>query len=102
MRLVVHGDDFTNSGTKKELQKIKGKMREWYDIKDRGTMGSEKDEIKEVNDHGADGEMDGGEGGGGGERGVGGWSTRRMRRTGGGSVKQKVWRRTQRRRPALQ
>ena len=23
-------------------------MREWYDIKDRGTMGSEKDEIKEV------------------------------------------------------
>ena len=48
VRLVVHGDDFTYSGTKKELQKIKEKMREWYVIKDRGTMGSEKNEIKEV------------------------------------------------------
>ena len=28
------------SGTKKELEKIKEKMREWYVIKDRGTMGS--------------------------------------------------------------
>ena len=45
---LVHGDDFTYSGTKKELEKIKGKMREWYAIKDRGAMGSEKDEIKEV------------------------------------------------------
>ena len=36
VRLVVHGDDFTCSGTKKELEKIKRKMREWYDVKDRG------------------------------------------------------------------
>ena len=48
VRLVVHGDDFTCSGTKKELEKIKKKMREWYDIKDWGTMVSETDEIKEV------------------------------------------------------
>ena len=48
VRLVVHGDDFTNSGTKKELEKIKEKMRVWYVIKDRGTMGSGKNEIKEV------------------------------------------------------
>ena len=48
VRLVVHGDDFTYSGTKKELEKIKEKMREWYVIKDRGTMGSGKNEIKEV------------------------------------------------------
>ena len=59
-RLVVHGDDFIYSRTKKELEKIKEKMRECFDIKDRGTMGSEKNEIKEVKDLGADGEMDGG------------------------------------------
>ena len=47
VRLVVHGDDFTYSGTK-ELEKIKGKMREWYVIKDPGTMGIGKNEIKEV------------------------------------------------------
>ena len=39
VRLVVHGDDFTYSGTKKELEKIKEKMREWYVIKDRGDDG---------------------------------------------------------------
>ena len=48
VRLVVHGDDFTCSGKKKELEKIKEKMREWYVIKDRGTMGGGKNEIKEV------------------------------------------------------
>ena len=48
VRLVVHGDDFTHSGTKNELEKMKKKMGEWYDVKDRGTMGSEEDEIKEV------------------------------------------------------
>ena len=29
VRLVVHGDDFICSGTKKELERIKVKMREW-------------------------------------------------------------------------
>ena len=48
VRLVVHGDDFTYSGTKGELEKMKRKMEEWYDIKDRGMMGSGKNEIKEV------------------------------------------------------
>ena len=48
VRLVVHGDDFTCSRTKKELEKIKAKMREWYVVKDWGMMGSEKNEIKEV------------------------------------------------------
>ena len=47
-RLVVHGDDFTHSGTKKDLEKIKAKMRERYVIKDQEMMGSEKNEIKEV------------------------------------------------------
>ena len=48
VRLVVHGDDFTYSGTKKELEKSKEEMREWYVIKDRGTMGSGKNVINEV------------------------------------------------------
>jgi hypothetical protein len=48
VRVVVHGDDFTFSGTKAELDRMRRKMEEWYDIKDRGTMGSGKGEIKEV------------------------------------------------------
>ena len=44
VRLVVHGDDFTHSKSKKELEKIKGKLEEWCDIKDRGTMGTAKRE----------------------------------------------------------
>ena len=45
---MVHGDDFTFSGTKVELDRMKRKMEEWYDIKDRGTMGGGEGEIKEV------------------------------------------------------
>ena len=48
VKLVVHGDDFTFSGTRKELENMRRRMGEWYDIKDRGLMGSGKDEIKEV------------------------------------------------------
>ena len=48
VRVVVHGDDFTFSGTKGELEKVRGKMDEWYDIKNLGTMGSGAGEIKEV------------------------------------------------------
>ena len=48
VRVVVHGDDFTCSGRRKELEAVRQKMREWYDIKDRGIMGSSVNEIKEV------------------------------------------------------
>ena len=48
VRVVVHGDDFTFSGTKVELDRMRRKMEEWYDIKDRGMMGSGEGEIKEV------------------------------------------------------
>ena len=48
VRVVVHGDDFTMSGTKEELEKVKRKMESWYDIKDRGTMGSGAGEVKEI------------------------------------------------------
>ena len=47
-RLVVHGDDFTFSGPRKELERSRRKMREWYESKDRGIMGSAEGEIKEV------------------------------------------------------
>lgn len=48
VRLVVHGDDFTFAGIDKELQAIKGKMAQWWDIKDRGTMGGHRKDIKEI------------------------------------------------------
>ena len=47
-RLVVHGDDFTFSGPRKELERIRRKMKEWYEIKDRGIMGSGDSVIEEV------------------------------------------------------
>ena len=49
VRVVVYGDDFTFSGTREELEKMRSKMGEWYDIKDRGgIMGGAQAEIKEV------------------------------------------------------
>ena len=48
VRLVVHGDDFTFSGTQVELEKIRGLFKKWYDVKDRGIMVSGTRDIKEV------------------------------------------------------
>jgi hypothetical protein len=48
VRVVVHGDDFTMSGERKQLEAVREKMKGWYDIKDRGIMGSGNGEIKEV------------------------------------------------------
>ena len=48
VRQVVHGDDFTFSGTQVELEKIRGLFKKWYDVKDRGIMGSGTRDIKEV------------------------------------------------------
>ena len=45
---MVHGDDFTFSGTQVELEKIRGLFKKWYDVKDRGIMGSGTRDIKEV------------------------------------------------------
>ena len=42
VRVAVHGDDFAFSGTKVELNRMRVKMEEWYDIKNRGMMGSGK------------------------------------------------------------
>ena len=38
VRLVVHGDDFTFSGTQVELEKMRGLFKKWCDVKDRGIM----------------------------------------------------------------
>ena len=48
VRVVVHGDDFTCTGTRAELDKLAGKMAEWWDMKLRGIMGSAADEVKEM------------------------------------------------------
>ena len=48
VRVVVHGDDFTFAGVREELEKVREKMKEWYEVKDRGIMGSEEGELKEV------------------------------------------------------
>ena len=48
VRVAVHGDNFTFSGTKEELDKMRKKMEEWYDIKNRGMMGSGEGQIKVV------------------------------------------------------
>ncbi len=54
----MHGDDFTFSGTKVELDRMRRKIGEWYDIKDRGMMGSGKREIRQVTIFWADGKVD--------------------------------------------
>ena len=48
VRVVVHGDDFTMSGEREELEEMRGKMQKWYEIKDRGIMGSGFNEIRRV------------------------------------------------------
>ena len=48
VRQVVHGDDFTFSGTQVDLEKIRGLFKKWYDVKDRGIMESGTRDIKEV------------------------------------------------------
>ena len=40
VRLVVHGDDFTFSGTQVELERMRGLFKKWHDMKDRGIMES--------------------------------------------------------------
>ena len=48
VRAVVHGDDFTFAGVRSELERMRKWMAEWYEVKDRGIMGSGGGELKEV------------------------------------------------------
>ena len=47
-RCVVHGDDFTCLAPKGELERMKAKMQEWYDIKDRGTLAEGVGELQKI------------------------------------------------------
>ena len=47
-REVERGDEFTCSGKKVELDRMRRKMGGWYDIKDKGMVGSGEGETKEV------------------------------------------------------
>ena len=48
VRVVVHGDDFTFASTESALKRIHAKMREWYDVKVRGVLGSGKRDVHEI------------------------------------------------------
>ena len=48
VRVVVHGDDFTFAHTESELKRIQAMMREWYDVKVRGVLGSAKRDVHEI------------------------------------------------------
>ena len=47
-RLVVHGDDFTFLGYPEQLEKIEEQMKEWYEVKVRGWLGSEPGDCKRI------------------------------------------------------
>ena len=48
IRCVVHGDDFTLTGGRQALDEITEKMRSWYQIKVRGTLGDGPNDDKEI------------------------------------------------------
>ena len=45
VRVVVHRNDFTFAGTESELKEIQAKTCEWYDVKERGVLGSGKRDV---------------------------------------------------------
>ena len=45
---VVHGDDFTFEGEAEDLKWITQKMKEWFEVKIRGTLGPEDEDDKVV------------------------------------------------------
>jgi len=47
-RCVVHGDDFTFLGYDIDLKDVAARMREWYEIKVRGTIGDEPGDDSEM------------------------------------------------------
>ena len=46
--LVVHGDDFTFTGTDEALDAAEKLMKEWYDIKVRDRLGSSERDAKSI------------------------------------------------------
>ena len=48
MHDIATGNDFTALGMEKEINWLKGKMQEVYEIKDKGTMGHDEHDVKTV------------------------------------------------------
>jgi len=48
IRCVVHGDDFTFTGTREDLLEIKRKMEESYELKMRALLGDEPEDDREI------------------------------------------------------
>ena len=48
VRLVVHGDDFTSTGTDKELGAVERLMKRWYDINVRDRLDSGEGDAKTI------------------------------------------------------
>lgn len=47
-RALVHGDDFAAAGPNNCMQRVQGKMMEWYDVNVRFVFGKEADDDEEV------------------------------------------------------
>ena len=48
LRCVVHGDDFTFLGFEEDLLQVAANMKEWYELKIRGIVGGESDDLLEI------------------------------------------------------
>ena len=45
---MVHGDDFVIAGGRKELEFMKKKLREWYEVKIRAVLGDRQSDDREI------------------------------------------------------
>ena len=45
---MVHGDDFTFLGFEDDLQKVAAAMKGWYELKVRGVLGGEREDVQEI------------------------------------------------------
>ena len=48
LSLAVHGDDFTFCGLEEDLKWIQDKMANWFEIKVRGLLGPDPEDLKEI------------------------------------------------------
>ena len=47
-RVVVHGDDFTFAASESELSQMRSRMCDLYDVKVRGSLSSEKCDVRDI------------------------------------------------------
>ena len=48
MSCVVHGDDFTFTGYEEDLMEMAEVMQKWFEIKVRGILGGDAEDLKEI------------------------------------------------------